>query len=159
LEQIPVEVELNIRINRRINSSLNINWIRQIVEKALVVSGLKSSVELSVVITSDQVIQKLNKKYRGLNETTDVLSFALTESSVTEVTRFLTPPDGITHLGEVAISYPQAIKQAEQVGHPVENEIALLLTHGVLHLVGYEHDEPQREKIMKSLESKALQDL
>ncbi len=154
-----MEVELNIRINKRINSSLDVNWIRHIVEKALSVSGLEPPVELSVVITSDQAIQKLNKKYRGLKETTDVLSFALTENSQSEVTPFLAPPDGITHLGAIAISYPQAIKQAERVGHPVENEIALLLTHGVLHLAGYEHDKPQREKVMKTLESRVLRDI
>jgi probable rRNA maturation factor len=156
---IPVEIELDIRINRRINCHLDINWLRKIVDKALSVSGLKSPVELSVVITSDQAIKKLNKKYRDLNETTDVLSFALTETSVSEVAQFLTPPDGIIHLGEIAISYPQAIKQSEQENHSVENEMALLLVHGVLHLTGYDHDEPQREKIMKSLESQILEDL
>ena len=153
-----MKIELNIRINRRIDSSLAISWIRQIVEKALSVSGFESPLELSVIITSDEVIRKLNKKYRGLNETTDVLSFALTENTVESVP-FIVPPDGITHLGAVAISYPQAKKQAEQGDHSLEKEIALLLIHGVLHLVGYDHDKPQLEKKMRLLESMLLQEL
>lgn len=154
----PVEVELDIRINKRLDFSLDIKWLRQVIEKALSMSGITPPVELGVIITSDRSIQRLNKKYRGLDETTDVLSFALTENSTAEDCPFLTPPDGITRLGEIAISYPQAKKQAEEEGHSTKDEIALLLTHGVLHLAGYEHDEPQREKEMKSMESRILQE-
>ena len=154
-----MEIELEIRINSQINSSLDANWVRQVITKALSVSEIKLPVELGVIITSDRIIQKLNRKYRGLNTTTDVLSFALTEKSTMEDSLFLTPPNGITYLGEIAISYPQAKKQAEEEGHPVKYEVALLLAHGVLHLAGYEHNEPQEAKEMKSLESKILQEL
>jgi len=154
-----VKFELNIRINRQIKFFLSIDWIHKIVEKALSVSGLKSPLELSLIITGDESIRRLNKKYRGLNETTDVLSFALTEKDISETIPFIMPPDGVTHLGEIVISYPRAKIQAEQESCTIEKELALLITHGVLHLAGFDHDEPQKECEMKLLESKVLQGL
>jgi len=69
---------------------------------------------------------------------------------------FMVPPDGIVHLGEVIISYPQAAIQAEEHGHSVEKEVAVLLIHGVLHLLGYDHAEPDEQRDMQAREADIL---
>ena len=69
---------------------------------------------------------------------------------------FVVPPDGISHLGDVVISYPQAAIQANEHQHSPEKELAILITHGVLHLLGYDHDVPEREYLMKAREMEVL---
>ena len=69
---------------------------------------------------------------------------------------FIVPPDNIKHIGEVVISYPQAIKQARENKHTVKKEISVLLIHGILHLLGYDHEEPADEKKMKPREAAIL---
>ncbi|MDD5289160.1 MAG: rRNA maturation RNase YbeY [Dehalococcoidales bacterium] len=69
---------------------------------------------------------------------------------------FISVPDGKLHLGDIIISYPQAVRQAEEHGHSQEREITILLIHGVLHLLGYDHDIPVRKKAMRSRESAIL---
>jgi probable rRNA maturation factor len=69
---------------------------------------------------------------------------------------FVSPPDGIRHLGEVVISYPQAVKQAQEQGHGVTRELALLIVHGILHLLGYDHELPADEQKMRDKENKVL---
>ena len=65
-------------------------------------------------------------------------------------------PDGKTHLGDIMISYPTAVKQAAEHNHPVSREITILLIHGILHLLGYDHDIPRRKRLMKNRESAIL---
>lgn len=109
--------------------------------------------ELSLYITGDARVKKLNKAYRGVDETTDVLSFALIE---TGFGTFVSPPDGVLRLGEIVISFPRAARQAEEHGRPLHRELAWLVVHGVLHLLGYDHEEPSRARRMRALERKTL---
>ena len=90
-----------------------------------------------------------------MDSTTDVIAFALFERG-TRAEPFITPPDDVIHLGEVIISYPQAKRQAEEQRHHLERELALLVTHGVLHLLGYDHELPEQEQKMRAMESKVL---
>src|SRR4030042_1290206 len=69
---------------------------------------------------------------------------------------FVDPPDGVRHLGEVMISYTQAVKQAQEQGHNVAQELALLIVHGVLHLLGYDHELPQENQLMRAKENEIL---
>ncbi|GAI10330.1 unnamed protein product, partial [marine sediment metagenome] len=88
---------------------------------------------------------------------TDVLAFSmLPEQPGGDLASFVAPPDGIQHLGEVIISYPQAVIQAEERQHSVEREITILIIHGVLHLLGYEHDKPEMEHQMRAREAEIL---
>ena len=151
-------MQLGVQIDDRFRGNLNENWLCKIVEFCLKIHQIDYEVELSLLITSDETIRDLNKKYRKIDETTDVLSFALTQEG-SDVSQFILPPDDIVHLGEVIISYPRAVMQAEKAGHDVGEEIALLLVHGVLHLLGYDHDEPDRDIQMKGLERKILHDI
>ena len=78
------------------------------------------------------------------------------ERRLGQANSFVHPPDGVLHLGEVIISYPQAVIQAEEYQHPVEREILILIIHGVLHLLGYEHDTPELELKMRAREAEIL---
>ena len=121
---------------------------------------------LSVVIADDQIVRDLNKRHRGLDENTDVLAFSFThhgeyygegESPFRHnQVDFVLPPAESLSLGEVIISYPQAQRQAAVSDHTVEKELLVLLIHGVLHLLGYDHQVRKEKLAMKRTESKIL---
>ena len=95
------------------------------------------NVEIEVTIVGDRKMQTLNKKYRKIDGTTDVLSFCLTEGNEMG---FITIPDGILRLGLIVISYPQVIINASADKKSVEDEINFLVEHGITHLLGIHHD-------------------
>jgi probable rRNA maturation factor len=99
----------------------------------------------------------LNRDYRGIDKTTDVISFALTEDR--DDTEFVTPPDRISRLGEVIISYPQAASQAKENSQTIKAEMAWLVVHGLLHLLGYDHQDDKSEAIMRKREDKILKEI
>lgn len=148
-------MKLGIQIDKNFRKHLRKEWLHQVVEHSLAAQDIGSEVELGLLITDDETVRKLNQEYRGIDEPTDVLSFALVERKPGS-SPFITPPDDLLHLGEVVISYPQAVRQAEENNHKVEEEVALLVIHGILHLLGYEHDEPAREREMRALEERVL---
>ena len=107
--------------------------------------------ELSVFVTDDETIRDLNRRFRHIDEPTDVLSFGLDDGPA-----FATPPDSANQAGEVVISYPTALQQAEEAGHNVELELLHLLTHGVLHILGYDHETPDDARKMHEKEELLL---
>ncbi len=118
-------------------------------------SALKSGqvareVRLTVVITNDVRIRELNRTYRDVDAPTDVLSF----SNITD--EVAVPGTDDSYLGDVIISYERAGEQAAALGHSVDEEIALLVVHGVLHLLGYDHEEPGDKRCMWSVQDAAL---
>lgn len=135
---------------------VDIKWLESVAKKILVAQGVDSEVELSLVITNQEKIRQLNLSYLGRDEPTDVLAFSMLPEQSGETAPFVVPPDGIKHLGEVIISYPQAVIQAEERQHSVKREIAILIIHGVLHLLGYEHDKPELEQKMRLKETEIL---
>ena len=99
--------------------------------------------EVSITFTDDEHIWELNKKYRGIDRPTDVLSFALNESEEPEIIG-----DFPNVLGDIVISLPRAEAQAEAYGHSVKREIVFLAVHGMLHLLGYDHmEEAERSEM------------
>ena len=146
-------MEVSVLIDEGVKAPLNVDWLRGVAEHVLAAENLGSSVELGLVIASEARVHQLNRDYRGIDEPTDVLAFATVDG---EATGFVSPPDGVRHLGEVIISYPQAVTQAEEHRHPFEREIALLIVHGVLHLLGYDHGEPEQERRMRAREDEIL---
>lgn len=91
-----------------------------------------SPAELSILLVDDRQIRKLNRSWRKKNRPTDVLSFAQREGKGAD------PRDPL--LGDIVISVERAKAQAKQAGHPLDQEMDLLLVHGLLHLLGYEHE-------------------
>jgi len=106
--------------------------------------------ELGVLVTDDDTVRSLNREYAGEDATTDVLAFSLREGEE------FASPDGVLRLGEVIISHPTAVRQAAEAGRPVDEEMAHLLVHGILHLLGYDHAEVGDERAMRAREEELL---
>ena len=152
--------EINISIERNLSVSLKKGWLRGIVLKTLEVEGIASSAEIGLVITDSKTIQKLNRTYRRVDKPTDVLAFHMIPSTSQQSEQpFVGPPDGKHHLGEVVISYTQAVKQAREQGHSIEQELTLLIVHGVLHLLGYDHELINESQRMRNEENTILERL
>jgi len=161
---------VSVRVLEQFDGLVSVRWLRRIAEDTLSVASDWNESRLSVVIADDDVLKDLNKRYRGLDEITDVLSFSFTHHGAYygegdrwprggEESIFVLPPGEEDSLGEVIISYPEAQRQADQSGHSVEEKVALLLAHGVLHLLGHDHVEPEEEAVMRRLEDKVLAEL
>jgi probable rRNA maturation factor len=150
-------MEINILIDEGFEGYIDEAWLESLAREVLAAEGIESSPEISLVITGQERIRGLNSTYLGRDEPTDVISFSmLPEYSGTDQASFVSPPDGIKHLGEVIISYPQAVIQAEERKHTVKRELAILLIHGVLHLLGYDHEELEMEQKMRAREAVIL---
>jgi len=111
---------------------------------------LSASSDITIVLTDDAQLHELNRDYLGVDAPTDVLSFPASE---------LDPETGSTYLGDILISIPRAVQQAQAAGHPIEAEVQLLVVHGVLHLLGYDHAEADEKARMWAEQSKVLERL
>ncbi len=150
-------MEINVLVDRGLEGCLEVSWLKSVAEKVLVAQGVDSRAELGLVIVGQERVRQLNLSYLGKDEPTDVLSFAmLPEQPRGDLAPFVAPPDGIKHLGEVIISYPQAVIQPKEHQHSIKREIAILIIHGVLHVLGYEHDKPEPEREMRAREAEIL---
>ena len=141
-----VAMEINVLIDEGVEGCPGEAWFERVVGEALAAEDVGEEVEIGIVVTGQERIQELNLVHRGIDEPTDVLSFPMTEELADaeedpELAEFVEPPDGVRHLGEVIISFPQAVVQAEEQGHSVERETAILVVHGILHLLGYGHGD------------------
>ena len=103
-----------------------------------------ASGQMTLVITDDSGIQELNRDFLGIDAPTDVLAFSTQEDDEP----FVVAPDARGYLGDVIVSYPRAAAQAEELGHPLELELNLLIVHGVLHLLGYDHADEAGKMVM-----------
>ena len=152
-----MHMEINVLFDEGFDACLDTGWLESIAKAALAAQGVGEDVEMGLVIASQERVRELNKTYRGQDKPTDVLAFALLpESDTGQGLSFTTPPDGIKHLGEVIISYPQAVRQAGEHQHPVKKEIAILIIHGVLHLLGYDHIKSDEAVVMSAKEAEIL---
>jgi len=122
---------------------------------------------VSVTFVDNESIRKLNKEYRNIDKETDVLSFPLLEFEesdeekdvkilLDDLDAYKNPESGDIMLGDIIISYEKAKEQAEEYGHSLEREMIFLLTHGVYHLLGYDHDNEEREEKMLGKQNAVL---
>ena len=114
---------------------------------ALTQQQLDTPAHLTLLLTDDNTLQQLNHRYRGLNKVTDVLSF---EDGAAIA------PNAPIYLGDIAISVPQAARQAGRGGHSVSAELQLLTVHGVLHLLGYDHATAEEQAVMWAAQATIL---
>lgn len=111
-------------------------------------SGLPDA-ELSVLLVGDRAMRTLNRTWRGKDRTTDVLSFSLREGRFPRIRPEM--------LGDIVISVPVAVRQAREAGHSLVREIDRLLVHGLVHLLGYDHERgPREDRRMKRKERELL---
>jgi probable rRNA maturation factor len=128
--------------------------IARAVEATLMAEGHLDS-EVSVVVTTDEVLAELNLRYRGVAGPTDVLSFAAQEPAP----GFVSAPEAAAYLGDVLIALPFTRRQAAEAGRDVTSELQLLAVHGCLHLMGYDHAEPDEEAGMWARQDEILSGL
>ncbi len=108
--------------------------------------------EVTVVVTDEQGIRELNRDFLGRDRVTDVLAFATQE----EGGPFVPAPGAGKYLGDVIVCYPRAVQQALEQDHSVGEELALLVVHGVLHLLGYDHATEEEQAAMWALQDEIL---
>ena len=121
-----------------------------IVEQALKTLGIEDDVEVSCVLVDDERIHEINREYRHIDRSTDVISFAMEDNDQFYV-------EGMPRtLGDIFISVDHAKKQAEEYGHSLRREMCFLFTHGILHLLGYDHMTDEQEKEMFGLQDQIL---
>ena len=121
-----------------------------IIEQALKTLGIEDDVEVSCVLVDDERIHEINREYRHIDRSTDVISFAMEDNDQFYV-------EGMPRtLGDIFISVDHAKKQAEEYGHSLRREMCFLFTHGILHLLGYDHMTDEQEKEMFGLQVQIL---
>lgn len=146
----------------------NVGSIRFAIKK-LLQSALKylgqpvNDISMSLAFVSPEEIKQLNKQYRNIDEVTDVLSFPAVdnpERKVLDIGAFaldsLYPETGELNIGDVIICLDRAKEQAEEYGHSLKRELCFLSLHGLLHLLGYDHIDPQDEQQMTALQDEIL---
>jgi len=149
--------QIGIHVAEEFRGVVDQGWVSRIARTVLKAEGVAAPYEVSLVFTDSETVKQLNRDYRGVDEPTDVLAFCMLPHKEEADASFALPPDGVTRLGEVIISYPQAAEQAKEQGHVTEKELALLVIHGILHLMGYDHEEPEEEAKMRTREKELLE--
>ena len=171
------ERELFITVAEEYRQDVSEAWLERVLTAALTFAlSPEEPAQVSLALTDDETIRNLNREFRGLDEVTDVLSFSSTHEGHWEggdapsvgpasflglegedaIPGFVLPPDELPPLGDIIVSYPQTCRQAVALDRSVEHELALLITHGALHLVGHDHIEPEETIKMQALERQAL---
>jgi probable rRNA maturation factor len=128
--------------------------IEEILNFAAKKQKVEENSELSVTFVTNEKIQEINRDYRGKDQPTDVISFAMEEMGEGEIEIIGTNQPRI--LGDLIISIPKAKEQAEEYGHSYLRELGFLAVHGFLHLLGYDHETAEEETVMFSLQRELL---
>lgn len=130
--------------------------VEEVITTAARLEGIEGDYEVSILITDNLFIHELNLRYRGQDKPTDVLSFALNETS-DEEPDFLEEETNV--LGDIVVSLEQAALQSKEYGHTLERELGYLVAHGMLHLLGYNHEDEEERKVMRDKEEKIMAEL
>ena len=142
---------IDIQVDPRYADRVPVAALVEVAERVLARAAQPAGTTLALVVTDDETIRSLNRAYRKVDSATDVLSFAATEGE-----GFVTPDDAPPYLGDVIIAFPTAQAQAEAEGKRVEDALRLLVVHGCLHLLGYDHATPEEEATMWALQAEIL---
>jgi len=145
-----------------INQQNKVNYNRTLQKTILSVANavakmakISKNTELSILIVDNSYIQELNFIYRQQNCPTDVLSFAMNE--LADGDPDLDVEGEVNVLGDIVISLEEALAQSEEYGHSLERELGYLVAHGMLHLLGYDHETEAERELMRNLEEKIMQ--
>lgn len=149
-----IELNFDIDMYEDIVKEDTIKLIEKIVDEALKMHNMNGNYEVSLSFVDDEEIRDINRRFRDKDSKTDVLSFPL--FSEEEIIKVIA--DGSTSsetselvvLGDIIISVPTAIEQAKEYNHSIERELCFLSCHSILHLLGYDHDTPERTEKMET---------
>src|SRR5437660_9228178 len=136
-------------------SGVDLDGLKDLLQGAARILKVRAKSLTVLTLTGDEHLREYNRRYRGLDEPTDVLAFAAQEKPSDQ--RFQAPPGTESWLGDIVISLPRARRQAKDAGHPIDDEVRLLAVHGLLHLLGYDHAEAEEEARMTELTNRILE--
>ncbi len=141
-----VQVEVDLQIATAYADLVPAERLRAAARAALRTEAQSDAgvVELTLVLTDDSGIRSLNRDFLGNDAPTDVLAF----SAIEDDGPFVSAPEAGGYLGDVIVSYPRAVAQAQEQGHSPEQELDLLIVHGILHLLGYDHADDEEKAAM-----------
>ncbi len=143
-------------------SKETLKLIEKSIKRCVKRNGFSIPCEAYVTLTDNMGIQELNQEHRGIDKPTDVLSFPLIEYVNGEPMiepGDIDPESGRVFLGDIIISVEKAMEQAQNYGHSPEREFAFLAVHGILHLLGYDHESEEDEKQMFSIQEGILEEM
>ena len=152
------KVSIKVNISNQQNAVSLLNGWRTLIRKACVTTlkceKFTEDCEINVTFVDDEMIHQINKEFRNIDKSTDVLSFPLYDE---ETGYEYNPENSLITLGDVIISVQHALLQADLYGHSVERELAYLTVHSVLHILGYDHvDNEEERKVMREHEEIVL---
>ncbi|MBI2855292.1 MAG: rRNA maturation RNase YbeY [Chloroflexi bacterium] len=159
MESVPYPTTVDVQVFPPFARRVTKTWLRSVAQKALQFDNSPTPLSISLVIADDDTVRDLNRRYRGYDETTDVLAFPLQEIGEDGhhgADDFPVIPSETSELGEIVVSYPQAARQAREGKKPIRSELALLVVHGILHLLGYDHAETEEERVMWAKQDEIL---
>ncbi len=163
-EDIIIEIE-NIQGKIQVTDDIR-RIIKACIDKVLDMEAFDLRAMVSVTLTDNPGIRQVNFDFRGIDSTTDVLSFPMLDlqpgDEVLEIDDFLDdadPDTGAVILGDILISLEKAREQAKEYGHSFDRELGFLVVHGMLHLLGYDHMTEQDRGIMRTREEAVLEAL
>ncbi len=171
LSEARVDIQVDTRFQQAFVAASLDRLLLDVAETALIRELVSGPDHVTLIITDDEALRKLNLEFMGYDEPTDVLSFNTgvgNSGAGNTASGEYAPPDGKEagsgdaemldwpdvegeesgELGDIAISYERAVAQAETAGHDVAHELSVLTAHGVLHLLGYDHAEPEEHRVM-----------
>ncbi|MEE0954718.1 MAG: rRNA maturation RNase YbeY [Eubacterium sp.] len=138
----------------------------QVIERVLDDEGCPYEAEASLTLVDNEEIHRMNKEFRQIDRATDVLSFPMVQydqpacfEKLGDMEDAFDPESGRLLLGDIVISVQRAKEQAKEYGHSIRREIAFLIAHSTLHLLGYDHMVKEEAEIMEAKQEKALQEL
>lgn len=133
--------------------------IEKVVRNVLKSENILHDVDVYVTLTNNEVIHEINKKYRDVDRPTDVLSFPMYERDEISLLKDSKKQNQEEILGDIVISIEKVKEQAHEYGHSFDRELAYLVTHGMLHLLGYDHIIDEEKIVMRAKEEEILQDM
>lgn len=148
-----IEIDFNDETNQVPEN--HIQLVEKLIQTAATVCEINDPSELSITFVTNARIQEINREYRDKDAPTDVISFALEELGEDEIE--IVGLDAPRILGDIIISVERAKEQAAEYGHSFERELGFLAVHGFLHLLGYDHQNEEEEKLMFGRQEEILQ--
>jgi len=149
-----VAYELNVEVDDEVSEAVDAAEQAALVamlERVLIEDGIEDGASLALVLSDDTLLQELNLRHREVDAPTDVLSFPAAEGEA-----FPTAEGEPLYLGDIVVSVESVARQAAEVGLATGEELAHVILHGLLHLLGYDHEEPDEEAVMKAREEAIL---
>ena len=135
------------------------DWLEKLVNQCLLYENINYSCEVGVTFVEDETIRNLNREHRNIDRKTDVLSFPMLSDVHNIEKTDIDPETGLVYLGDIVISVETAMQQADEFGHSLEREIAFLIVHSMMHLMGYDHIDEIDRKVMREHEEAVLDEL